>query len=127
MYQTNLQIKHEILKKGGKVKFKRFRKNGNDHFHINIYIDGEKDEFDQLERVEYELHPTFNNPNRSITKREDGFPLKIWTWGEFDIQVTFYFLDGKVSDKVYQLRYSNELPTKEDDYIDLTSKDIVEA
>ncbi len=116
---TGFQVKHELLKIKGEIPFKKFSSKGREHFNLKIYIEGNLDE---LESVEYELHPTFRVPQRRIYKAEGGFPLKIWTWGEFDIQVTFHYKDGAVGSKIHHLAYSDMLPSNEDDYIDVSNR-----
>lgn len=100
------KIKHELKKKDGKIRFKKLNPNGHEHFFIKIYVEGD---LDSLKMVEYELHSTFKNPIRESTNRESGFPLNIWTWGEFDIYVIFHFKDGTTKETVYPLKYSNQL------------------
>lgn len=116
--QFNLQVKHELVRRGGKIRFRKFHRGGAEHFNLRISVEGS--DVGDLESVEYELHPTFPSPLRKVTKREGGFPLDIWTWGEFEIPVTFYFQDGAVAGTRYQLEYSNELPAGEEEYVDET-------
>ncbi|HFD12404.1 MAG TPA: hypothetical protein ENJ32_08050, partial [Crenotrichaceae bacterium] len=82
---------------------------------------------DTLKKVEYELHPSFYNPLRAVENPKGGFPLDIWTWGEFDITVTFYYKDGSVSDSVFSLAYSDELPASDKAYIDITPDSLKRA
>ena len=116
--QFDLQVKHELVRRGDKVRFRKFHKGGAEHFNLRISVEGS--DLEEVESVEYELHPTFPSPLRTVTKKEDGFPLEIWTWGEFEIPVTFHFKDGTVAETVYNLEYSDQLPTSEEGYIDET-------
>ena len=115
-----LEIRHKLKKKHGKIPFRRFRSGGYDHFNIQLFVEGDKEELDRLDIVEYQLHSTFPKPLRRVRDRKRSFPLNIWTWGEFDIYVTFHFKDGSVRESVYSLEYSSELPSDDDAYIDVS-------
>ena len=103
---SNREVKHELVKKRGKIRFRKFSRDGFDHFNLLIYVEGD---LRDLESVEYELHPSFADPIRRVTQREGGFPLRIWTWGEFEIAVTFYLADGSTEQTVHNLLYSKLL------------------
>lgn len=111
------KVKHEVVKHKGKILFRHFKDLPDECFKIRLYVEGD---LRRLERVEYELHPSFDKPLQSVKKSRGGFPIEIWTWGEFDILVTFYFKNGEAQDTVYSLAYSKELPEDEDEYIDVT-------
>lgn len=110
-------VKHKLLKEKGKIKYRRFKDIPDDCYQLRIYVEGDTD---TLQRVEYELHPSFHNPLKRVNKRRGGFPLDIWTWGEFDIAVTFVFKDGSTEDTIFSLEYSDELPAEDDAYIDVS-------
>ena len=67
-----LEIRHKLKKRRGKIPFRRFREDGYEHFNVRIYVDGESDELDRLESVEYQLHSTFPNPLRQVRDRKRG-------------------------------------------------------
>ena len=96
---------------------RRFKDIPDECYNLRIFVEGD---INSLERVEYELHPSFYNPLKRVDKRKGGFPLEIWTWGEFDITVSFYYKDGSVTGTVFSLAYSNELPSEDDAYLDVT-------
>lgn len=121
-----LTVRHEFNKRRGKILSKRFHKGGYEHFYLHIYVDGEDAELDSLERVEYQLHSTFDRPLRVARDRSRNFQLNIWTWGEFDIYVTFHFLDGRVEERVHSLKYSDQLPPGDNAYLDTTDSKIKE-
>lgn len=110
-------VKHELVKKDGKIRFRKFSSQGREHFNIRLFIEGP---IDEVEFVEYELHPTFRNTNRIVRDRAGGFPLTIWTWGEFDIIVTIHPKRGDREQIVYQLKFGNQLPASDSAYIDET-------
>ena len=47
-----------------------------------------------VDKVQFELHETFKNPKKVITKKP--FELSMRGWGTFDIPVTIYFKKGMV-------------------------------
>ena len=46
---------------------------------------------DEIEYVEYHLHPTFRNPVVRINKSAGGFPLERSGWGIFDLKAKVVF------------------------------------
>lgn len=110
-----LKVKHELVKRRGKILMRKFKDITYECFRLRLFIEGD---IDVLEGVEYELHPSFPNPLIMVKKRKGGFPLEIWTWGEFDITVTFYHKDGDITDTVYSIAYSDQLPAEDEAYID---------
>ncbi len=119
---ADITVKHEVLKKAGRIRLRKFTKGGYDHYKIRIFLSGP---LEQIEYVEYELHPTFVNPVRVSKDRSGGFPIEIWTWGEFDIFVTVHFLEGRVEELTYKLQYSTELPPRDTAYFNETPKSIM--
>ena len=113
--KPSLKVKHELVKRRGKILMRRFKGIPYDCFKIRLFIEGD---IDALEEVEYELHPSFPNPLIEVKKRKGGFPLEIWTWGEFGVSVTFYQKDGNITEQVYPLEYSDQLPVEDEAYLD---------
>jgi transcription initiation factor IIF auxiliary subunit len=114
---AKIKVEHEVLKKRNRIRFRKFRKDGYDHFKIRLYISGPLQE---INYVEYELHSTFREPVRISDEREAGFPIEFWTWGEFEILVTAHYIDGHVEELTYYLEYSSELPDTAAAYYDET-------
>lgn len=113
----NITINHEIEKNSqGKIRFRKFKKGGYDHYKIRLFLDG--DDLANVLSVEYELHPTFANRYRAVDDPSENFSLSIWTWGEFDIAATAVFTDGKTETFMHSLTYSNQLPSSDDAYVD---------
>lgn len=119
---ANISVKHELLKRAGRIRFRKFTKGGYDQFKIRLFLSGQ---LSQIEYVEYELHPTFYNPVRISKDRFAGFPIEFWTWGEFEIFVTAHFLDGHDEELAYYLKYSSELPLAATAYYDETPASIL--
>ncbi len=118
---ANISVKHEVLRRAGRVRFRKFAKYGYDQFKIRLFLSGP---LSQIEYVEYELHPTFIEPVRISKDRSAGFPIEFWTWGEFEILVTIHFLDGHDEEMTYYLEYSSELPPGDTSYYDETPASI---
>jgi transcription initiation factor IIF auxiliary subunit len=114
---NDICVRHELQKKNGKILFKKFSSNGSEHFKIRIFLHGN---IEQIESVDYELHSSFKKPCRHVENKESCFSLEIWTWGEFDINVTLYFMDGSIGEITYLLKYSNQLVAEADAYIDVS-------
>ena len=113
---SKLRIRHELLKKNGKIELKKFSEQGRDHYHLRVFIEGD---LDRIEYVSYELHPTFNRPDRSSNDPRSNFDIDFWTWGEFEMRATVYFKTGTPKEKeiVYYLSYSDELPPDDASYL----------
>jgi transcription initiation factor IIF auxiliary subunit len=102
-------IERQIIKNPqGKIKVWTPNGNGQEHFHIGIWIDGTEQELDSVDHVEYKLHPSFTKPVRTSSNRANKFSVTIWTWGMFEIDVAIYLQDGSVQRLKYYLSY--ELP-----------------
>lgn len=104
-----LSFNREIIKTSeGQIKYRLFHDGGREHYHIGIWLEGDKEELDDVEKVEYELHPSFKRRLRSSSNRENNFSITIWTWGMFNIEATVHFKDGSSRKHTYYLSY--ELP-----------------
>jgi transcription initiation factor IIF auxiliary subunit len=58
---------------------------GKEYWEWWVWVDGPEQDLDQIEYVEYTLHPTFPRPVRRITDRSSKFRLKTAGWGVFTI------------------------------------------
>lgn len=83
-------------------------KHGEDWFDWMIYVDEESKILDQIESVEYLLHPSFPNPLRTKTNKEENFALKSSGWGEFDLRITVFFKNGSRTETSYHLDLSKK-------------------
>ena len=117
---SEITVKHKLLKERGKILVRSFRSVQYQNYGIRLYVKGDTD---SLRVVKYELHPSFPNPVRTVRQRQGGFPLDIWTWGEFDIEVTFYHKDGTKTHTVYSLEYSDELPAEDSAYVEYKKRE----
>ena len=119
--KPELHVRHALRKRNGKIRFRKFNASGAEHFAIRLYVEGD---VDALESVTYELHPTFPNRVRHVRDPQGGFKLDIWTWGEFDVDVTFHRQDGESESTVYPLEYGSELPSDPGAYVDETDPSV---
>lgn len=69
-----------------------------DWWNWTAYIEvSEPDSLDNIEYVEYHLHPTFKNPVRRVYTKENGFPLNTSGWGVFEFQAKVVFKEKESS------------------------------
>ena len=68
---------------------------GKNTWHWSIWLDGPPSDLDQVEQVEYTLHPTFPHPVHLIDDRSTNFRMKASGWGEFEIQARARTRDGE--------------------------------
>jgi transcription initiation factor IIF auxiliary subunit len=80
---------------------------GEDYWKWWAWIEGPAKELNQIESVNYNLHPTFKNLVRTITSRQNKFRLETAGWGVFMLYATVLGKDGSKSKlKHYiELRY----------------------
>jgi hypothetical protein len=68
---------------------------GNDWWNWSVWIEAPARELDQIEYVEYTLHPTFPDRVRRQTNRAEKFRIDSAGWGEFNIKVEVKPREGK--------------------------------
>ena len=103
----NLNIKQNVIRSvDGRIKFKKFSKTGREHYHLGVWVDGSERDLDQIDYVEYELHPTFTNRLRKSKNRKNNFSVTFWTWGMFDIEVRVHTHSGEAETFTHRLEYS---------------------
>tara|TARA_R110001583_G_scaffold7501_4_gene37143 strand:- start:95 stop:448 length:354 start_codon:yes stop_codon:yes gene_type:complete len=102
-----------------KIKYKKFKEDGREQFHVGIWVDGSEEELDQVERVEYLLHPTFKNRLRTSRARSNGFSITFWAWGTFNVEVTIYKTNKKNESFEYPMTF--DLPADDGtNYVDVS-------
>jgi transcription initiation factor IIF auxiliary subunit len=86
---------------------------GDEWWSWSVWIDGSKHELDEIDLVEYTLHPTFRNPVRTIRTRENCFKLSTSGWGGFPIFARVCNKNGSVIQLKHQLilTYPNKRAT----------------
>jgi len=105
-HMPKFAVKSQVIRdRSGKIKFWQRSGSSREQFHVGIWIDGDSADLDQVEQVDYLLHPSFHKQTRSSKNRSNNFSITIWTWGVFDIRVTLHMKDGSESPLSYFLDY----------------------
>ena len=84
------------------------REDGRERFKWIVFVDEDEEVLDQIEYVEYLLHPTFPNPRRIVSNRESHFALKSSGWGQFIIKAIVHLISGKVETTQHYLDFSKK-------------------
>ncbi len=71
-----------------------------------VALDAPAQIIEQIEFVNYRLHPTFEPPSQIVRSRETNFRLKRVGWGVFPIQLEIHFADGSIGHTVHNLTFS---------------------
>jgi hypothetical protein len=68
------------------------KRGGRPYYKIQVWLEADSPEFMQrVSKVIYHLHPTFPNPDREISDRENRFELTTYGWGQFNLSADVYF------------------------------------
>jgi transcription initiation factor IIF auxiliary subunit len=78
-----------------KVK-NNFKKLGDNQYSWTIWIEGTKEELDQIEYVSYFLHETFSIRRIVSTNVSEKFARTVMGWGEFLLKVEATMKSGRV-------------------------------
>jgi transcription initiation factor IIF auxiliary subunit len=68
---------------------------GKDRWKWSVWVDGKQESIEEIDRVEYILHPTFPDPVRLVTNRASNFKLESKGWGEFMIHANVLTKSGR--------------------------------
>jgi NAD-dependent SIR2 family protein deacetylase len=79
---------------------------GNDKHDWGLYLANES--LPYVKQVEYTLHPTFQNPVRTLNNAP--FKLECTGWGTFDVKVKIALKNGTVLSAVHSLSFQNQGP-----------------
>ena len=79
---------------------------GRPAFEWSVHLVGDARILDAIDRVEYELHPTFDSPNQVVRTRENGFKLKNVGWGTFPLTLLIHLKDGQAVTVTYLLTFN---------------------
>ncbi|MDH3499766.1 MAG: TIR domain-containing protein, partial [Acidimicrobiia bacterium] len=81
-----------------------------DHWKWSVWLEGTEEELDQVDAVEYHLHPTFPNPVRVVDDRAGQFRLTASGWGVFKLEARVRHTDGSVTplSHMLELAYPDE-------------------
>ncbi len=79
------------------------RKNNTDWWEWIAFIDpDDAKELEEIDYVEYRLHPTFKNPVEWVKKKKGGFQLKRTGWGTFLLRAKVIFKDKTKSSQLLE-------------------------
>jgi transcription initiation factor IIF auxiliary subunit len=105
--EMGLAVKQNVIRSvDGRIKYKKFSDAGREHYHLGVWLDGEDRVLDEIDYVEYELHPSFKNRVRKSSNRKNSFSATFWTWGMFDIEVRVHYFSGDVDTLTHALEFS---------------------
>ena len=79
-----------------------------------VFVDEDQSILDQIEEVDYQLNPTFPQPEQTVRNPQDGFSLETAGWGEFTLSADIKFRDGRVETVAYWLDLGKEWPDDKD-------------
>lgn len=71
-----------------------------------IALDAPPHVIEQIEFVNYKLHPTFEPPSQIVRNRESNFRLKRVGWGVFPVTLDIHFRDGSIGHAVHKLTFA---------------------
>ena len=83
---------------------------GDDRWEWSVRLKGPKKDLDEVDRVIYQLHPTFSRPVVEIDSRESDFRLDSSGWGVFRLYAKVIFKDERPPLKLHhdlKLKYPN--------------------
>jgi hypothetical protein len=78
-----------------------------------VWLEAPDAELDEIDRVEYKLHPTFSRPTRIVTDRRTNFRLDGSAWGQFRIGIVVHRKSGESDELSHWLRLMPDAPSKE--------------
>lgn len=81
-------------------------RSGREWYRVAIYLDADDESsLDKVKKVVYHLHPSFPQPDVTVTNRKDMFEYQTVAWGQFMLTADVYL---KTQDKPLTLyRYIN--------------------
>lgn len=77
---------------------------GGGRYDWTVFVQAVPAVLQQIEYVEYTLHPSFPNPVRKVTNPQGGFALSANGWGEFNLVAKVAFKSGRVVTLQHWLR-----------------------
>jgi transcription initiation factor IIF auxiliary subunit len=76
-----------------------------DTYQWSIFLDADEAILEQIDSIHYQLHETFNPPQRIVRDSQSQFRLTMQGWGTFEIPVTVVFKDGSTVETSYHLLF----------------------
>ena len=93
---------------------------GDGRYSWTVFVNADAATLARIRSVQYTLHPSFSNPVRTVTNRQNRFALSANGWGEFTIYAKVSFNDGTTKNYSYRLnllkahRAASEIPEKKE-------------
>lgn len=84
-----------------------------DWWQWSVWLDGPAPELDQVDAVEYVLHPSFSDPVRRVKDRSTQFRLDASGWGEFKLHIHIHRRDGSVEKTEHWLQLGEDAQSKD--------------
>ncbi len=107
---TSFWVARTVFSQTSEIAFNNSAKYlGNGRYDWTVYVDASKTTLARIRSVQYTLDPTFPNPVRNVSTRENKFTLSSNGWGEFTIYAKVLFTDGKTSNTKYRLNLTKAL------------------
>lgn len=78
---------------------------GDGRYEWTVFVVAVNAALDNIKYVEYTLHPTFPDPKRVATNRDDNFALSANGWGEFLIRAKVILKNGDIIPIEYWLQF----------------------
>lgn len=75
-----------------------------------IFVDASNNELENIDSVEYELHPSIPNSYRPVANRNSKFALIFNSWGGFVVRMTVIFKNGTTETFLHHLNSDNPFP-----------------
>jgi transcription initiation factor IIF auxiliary subunit len=79
---------------------------GNQWWQWALWIQGSREDLEQVESVTYTLHQTFPQPVRIVTDRASNFRLQCAGWGVFTIPIEVRLKNGETVPLEHELQFT---------------------
>jgi transcription initiation factor IIF auxiliary subunit len=81
------------------------------YYNWTVFVQADDVTLNNIDHVEYLLHPTFSNPQVSSNNRSTNFSYTSTGWGEFEIKVKIVFKNRQPPQYIsYWLRLQSKIP-----------------
>lgn len=84
------------------------KRQGEDRYEWCVFVDEPAALLDEIESVEYTLHPTFPNPIRLVNDRDHRFALYSSGWGSFALRIRVSFINGEHTTTSFYLELAHD-------------------
>lgn len=89
-------LPHAIYMAHQAVRDAHLDRGGLQYYRLRIALEADEPNLlDNVEKVIYHLHPTFKDPDRTVTDRGSNFEIGTAAWGDFNMTAEIFFRGGK--------------------------------